>query len=681
MSCSSPTRRLVGVLALVSLCTPTAAATAPSIQLDDLTRLRTIESVDVSRDGGLVVCSVLEPCDGLQPVRRLSLLNLVRPDASPIQLTTGDRDDRHPVFGPDSRRVAFLRRSGDGSHQVHVMPVAGGESMALAALPGGVDPSVAPVWSPDGSRLLVTGWIRSEVEPGPVTSRIGDAPMFVDPRSPRRGLWMLDPSGDAGEAVGPLSDFEDCSEGVFAADGRGIYCTVTLSEEPEPGRPRRTAIGYIGLGAADAMAVQNQRMLFEDSDHDLWSPRVAPSGDVVAVLGRSRRSPFFEPIRLGVFELDGTASAAPSWLTGAEGFDRSVLSFGWRAGQDSLLLNAYDDGGVDLLTISRTLLSQPRVLVDHEDDLPVGINAYASGGGVIAMNRCAVDAPSELWVLDGAGMRRLWNPNAWLDDRTPVVPTTGWVTPRGEDPIPYWLYRPEGIEDGAAVPIVVWLGDGAGSMLGPGLYEDWFATQLLAADGCAVLQVNPRGSAGYGREVRRRAYRDLVRGPSRDVFAVLQHVRQEHQGLGAGGQAVMGRGLGGLLGVWMLAAMPSIDAAVFEDGVFSVSVGLAEHPDWHVLQELLGGLPQDPAVLSIMRDIDPAAHVDRIEASVLLLTGTTGGFVTELDTQAIYRMLSLGYKDVELVVYPTDPAGGRCTGRSERYGRILEYLDGRLERP
>ena len=173
-------------------------------------------------------------------------------DAEPVRLTTGDRDDRHPVFAPDSRTIAFYRLDDRGLHQAHVIPVGGGEAFGLAALPSGVDASVPPVWSPDGRTLLVTGWIEDGAVGEPVVERIGDAPMFSKWSSARRGLWLLDASGGRPDPIGPLGDFADCSEGVFADGGRTVYCTVVLPGEAEPGRALRTAVARFGIGDPDS---------------------------------------------------------------------------------------------------------------------------------------------------------------------------------------------------------------------------------------------------------------------------------------------------------------------------------------------------------------------------------------------------------------------------------------------
>jgi len=688
---------LVPLIACASWCVAPASGQSVSatatIDIADLDQLRRIDFVNVSRDGAWVACSVSQASERGQ-VRRLWLVDLLHQDRDPVPLTTGTRDDRQPVFAPDSRRVAFVRLDDRGLHQACVIPVGGGEPIVLATLPSGVDSSSTPAWSPDGSMLLVTGWIEPDVEPGPVVTRIGDAPMFVDPRSPRRGLWILDASGVDREPVGgPLLGFPDCGDGVFARDGRTIYCTVVLQEEPEPGLPRRTAIGRIGVSdkvpgtsvdeaAAGAVnyriSVNNQIIAIEDSEFDLFQPRLSDSGDALAFLGRSRRATFFEPVRLGLCELTQSSSLSPNWLTGTNGFDRGVEAFQWRSGKDSLLLTALDDGGIDLLTITRTLLSQPRVLVSHEDDLPIGISSFSSGGGVVAMARTAVDAPSELWVLDARGERLAWNANQWVQSRSLSIPQAGWVTPRGEDPIPYWLYLPPAVGESDELPIITWMGEGPGSMLGPGIPSDWYPTQLLAGNGYAVLQVNPRGSSGYGKEIVRRAYRDFVRGPSRDVMAVLHQVRQQDQRVGSGGQGLIASSVGAMIGAWMLVADQQFDVAIFEDGVYNITTHLAEHPDWSNMIELLGGLPQDPGVLSIIRDIDLAAHVDRIRTPIMLMTGSTDGPASLFDSQFMYRLMSLGFKDVQLVSYPEGPSSWQ---QRDRYERILSCLERYLSKP
>ena len=164
MNCCKGPRQFAALVAGCILSSAAAQVAEPEgITAADLTRLRVIEALDVSPDGAKVVCVVRgadrEIASGQwQEVRQLVLVDLVRDDQQPTQLTHGIRQDVSPVFGPDGRRIAFVRHTEDAGAQVHVMAVGGGEPIRLAIVPGGVDPAAGLSWSPDGQSLLATAY-------------------------------------------------------------------------------------------------------------------------------------------------------------------------------------------------------------------------------------------------------------------------------------------------------------------------------------------------------------------------------------------------------------------------------------------------------------------------------------------------------------------------------------------
>ncbi len=82
-----------------------------------------------------------------------------------------------PVWSPDGRRIAFVKRQGKDS-QIYVMNADGSAAMRLT--PSGVH--LLPAWSPDGRRIAF------------ISSRAGDL-----------ALWVMDPDGRNQRRLAPVA--------------------------------------------------------------------------------------------------------------------------------------------------------------------------------------------------------------------------------------------------------------------------------------------------------------------------------------------------------------------------------------------------------------------------------------------------------------------------------------------
>jgi len=172
------------------------AGAGQPIVATDLFRIRTISSIDVSRDGSLAVFSVNSigfiPADATdhaavthgdvdahdatawKPVNQSHLwaVSLVSEQASPRQLTFGHRRDSQPQISPDGKHVAFVREGGEdagdgaGLPQVWMLPLAGaGEARQITFFKHGAS---QPRWLPNNQRLLVSSSLpMSEIEGAP----------------------------------------------------------------------------------------------------------------------------------------------------------------------------------------------------------------------------------------------------------------------------------------------------------------------------------------------------------------------------------------------------------------------------------------------------------------------------------------------------------------------------------
>src|SRR5262249_23654062 len=68
---------------------------------------------------------------------------------NPLRLTTDPAMDPGPVWSPDGRFIAFMRRQSIGTETVILIPALGGPERRVAQVADGLD------WSPDGQYLLV----------------------------------------------------------------------------------------------------------------------------------------------------------------------------------------------------------------------------------------------------------------------------------------------------------------------------------------------------------------------------------------------------------------------------------------------------------------------------------------------------------------------------------------------
>jgi dipeptidyl aminopeptidase/acylaminoacyl peptidase len=679
MNCSRGVlRRTVHAAVCLSTAVPGHVAWSTPLVPDDLVHLRTIESIAVSPTGSHAVCVVngaewSTDRSAWSDASQLVLLDLIREDGPAIPLTSGVRQDCAPSFSPDGERIAFLRAAGDAGLQVHVQSIAGGEPKRLSMLSGGAIADDGVAWSADGRWLAVTG--RRPVSPmhsaaaNPRIDRPDDGSGFAGESVIGTVVCLLDANDPQAEIRRIATS--STRQGIFDPDGESLLCAWMLPDESAPGERNRSVIARVRL---DGTAEPD--VLLSDPAWDLLSPRLAPDGTAIAVRGRSRNG-MLEPDRLGVAALSNRPYRL-HWLTGDDVMDRAMLDFQWRWATNRLLLTAPSEGGVTLYTFSRTLLTAPRVLVESTYELPIGVGAFGSGGGVVAYVRTSVDAPSELWLLDGSGDRRRWNPNQWLSERALVLPEAGWATPKGEQPIPWWLFTPRD-RAGDDVPLIVLFPPGPGSMWGPGVLDCWFRTQWLVGQGWAVMYANLRGSAGDGRAERRRAFRDPTRGPSRDMLWCIESIQQTHPDIGRTGRALIASSVGTLAAGWSVVA-GSFDGAVFEDGVFNVPITLARAEDWSVLIDLFGGPPQDSVARGAMMDSDLVQHIDRIDTPVLLITMGQDP-VAEVDSDLFYRLLAMSHKPVERIRYRHHAGGPTIVQDVDVANRIMAFLRARLETP
>lgn len=384
------------------------------IEVTDLLNLRVLENVLLSPDGRQVLYSVRsiqnqESTNGAggadyEYLSHLHVVDAVRP-GTPRQLTRGDLSARDAAWHPDGDRLAFVRDV-DGTPQVFILPLLGGEAYQVTTLESGAS---APRWSPDGSRLL----FASDLTARQIQHRINRGPDWP-PERPGRQLddtsgVDADPDGtirqirkwlteneekgnprvfhrlnfqgetdlereptfrhwfvvetDSEQAIPVMvsSGFYHFAGGEWHSDGERIILSGKMSSDAHPDRVLESDL-YMGLADGSGLSP-----LLTMEGYSLSSPAVSPDGRSIAFLARRTDDIGYAQMEIGVYELD---EAGPPRLLTLD-FDRSASAPRWSPEGWYLYFTAASDGGFPLYRVPafRTPPRAQRVPEDVRSEL------------------------------------------------------------------------------------------------------------------------------------------------------------------------------------------------------------------------------------------------------------------------------------------------------------------------
>jgi dipeptidyl aminopeptidase/acylaminoacyl peptidase len=212
-----------------------------------------------------------------------------------------------------------------------------------------------------------------------------------------------------------------------------------------------------------------------------------------------------------------------------------------------------------------------------------------------------------------------------------------------------YLTLPRGAEP-KGLPLIVFPHGGPAARDTPGF--DWWA-QAMASRGYAVLQVNFRGSDGFGWSFLQAGFGEWGRKMQTDLSDGVRHLAA--QGIiDPRRVCVVGASYGGYA---------ALAGAALDKGVYRCAVSVAGLSDltrfvawaksrngegaFHYWTRFMGAEAiRDPA----LAEISPAAHVDQIEAPVLLIHGRDDTVVPLEQSELMANALKRAGKPVELVV-------------------------------
>jgi dipeptidyl aminopeptidase/acylaminoacyl peptidase len=247
--------------------------------------------------------------------------------------------------------------------------------------------------------------------------------------------------------------------------------------------------------------------------------------------------------------------------------------------------------------------------------------------------------------------RALWRPYPHLDPETlaPMTPVT--IPSRDGLDLHSYLTLPRGVEP-VGLPMVLLVHGGPWA-------RDWWRfdpeVQLLANRGYAVLQVNFRGSTGYGKAFVKAAVGEFAGKMHDDLIdAVNWAVEQGYADRDR--VAIYGGSYGGYAALVGVTFTPDVFAAAIDYvGISSLVNFMRTLPatarphlanNWH----LFVGNPDDPEQEADMLARSPITRVDQIRTPLMVVQGANDSRVVQAESDNLVEALRARGVEVEYMV-------------------------------
>ncbi|HEX6941265.1 MAG TPA: prolyl oligopeptidase family serine peptidase [Longimicrobiales bacterium] len=302
----------------------------------------------------------------------------------------------------------------------------------------------------------------------------------------------------------------------------------------------------------------------------------------------------------------------------------------------------------------------------------------APDGKRLAVVHSYSNRPPELFIMEnrpGAAMRRVttsptaeWSTFPWIDPEIIRFPARDGVM------VPARIYRPRDLgarPNGAAVIFV----HGAGYLHNvhrgwSSYYREYMFHHVLAARGYTVLDIDYRGSAGYGRDWRTAIYRHMG---GKDLTDQIDGARWlvENEGIESFDRiGIYGGSYGGFITLMALFTAPES---------FGAGAALRAVTDWahynHWYTGRILNLPQDDE--EAYRRSSPIYFAEGLEDPLLIAHGMVDTNVHFSDVVRLaQRLIELGKTGWEMAVYPVENHGFvEPTSWTDEYRRILDLFE------
>ncbi len=565
------------------------AQTKRAINFDDLISMNRVGDPRISPDGKWVAYTVATPDKAAnRTVRNIWLVPTAGGEAR--QLTRSGRD-LGARWSPDGSRIAFLS-SRDGSMQIYLIALAGGEATKLTSISTGADNMD---WSPDGKMISFTSSVYpdckddacnskrdGDAEKSKVKARIYDRLLYRHWSDwwdyKRSHLFVVSADGGTPRDLTSGADYDvppvqrGGAESIAWSPDSKELCYTAVTDKVEA-TSTNGDLFTVPVGGGESKRITNAPG-FDGN------PVYSPGGKFIAY--RSQLRAGYEADRWRLFLYD---RAGNKQINLTENFDRSAESYAWSPDSKMLYFNAEDRGYMNIFSMPPTAGSDPKAIVRDSFNAEF---VLSDDGKTLVFARQSMAMPAELFAsnADGTNARQLTKHNAERLAQLDLNKAEHiWFDSVDGVKVHAMLLRPPGFDASKKYPLVVICHGGPQTQFGDAWSYRW-NDQMFAAAGYVVLMVNRRGSTGFGQKFTDEINADWGGKAYQDVMKGVDYALGKYPFIDGTRIAAAGGSYGGFMMDWMASQSKGrFKALISHAGVynFESEYGATEElwfPEW-----------------------------------------------------------------------------------------------------
>ncbi|WP_029423175.1 alpha/beta hydrolase family protein [Alicyclobacillus macrosporangiidus] len=630
-------------------------------------------------------------------------------------LTHAGKRNWGPVWSPDGKTLAFLSNRSFGT-QVWLLPMDGGEARRLTRFRRGIR---ALTWAPDGSRLygLVPVPKDGSVELYDEGLSEKEAKEQADKdreeweKNPKRYDWIYYKRDGGGltrgfknqlvavdVATGAVQQLTsgpyDVGEPAVSPDGKYIAFPSNRAANPE--LEYRSDLYRVPATGGELELLCNDAIVYQLT--------YSPDGKSIAFFGHRNEYWFATHTRLFLVPSDGGSSVdlctdfpdtlgdecvsdmrshehTPGPLWSKDG--RCIYALSTREGRCEVVrftLNGNTATGEVVIGGDREIYGLSfdggsRFAIAYATPVHPGRVATVdiTGGPVRPRPPRAVTEPmsAERVTPFPSGEVRLDTCNdALLAEVEVVEPEVFFYTSEDGWQVQGFVLKPVGFEPGKKYPVILEIHGGPHAMYA---YSFFHEMQWFAAEGYAVVYVNPRGSSGYGQEFVNAVRHHYGEKDAADILNGLDAALEKFDFLDGDRVAVTGGSYGGFMTNWLVGHTDRFFAAVSQRSISNwISFyGVSDIGPRFTETEVGGDVLHD---FDKLWKASPLAYADNVKTPLLLKHGENDLRCPIEQAEQFYTAIKRNGGEVELFRVPNASHDLSRTGKPKLRVARLEAM-------